>query len=267
MADVVTILAVGWLIHRFMPSTSQTHPIETMSTTNNNNDDDAAAHNDDDPLPPSEMLKQACPLRNTGACLVKSESGEYVADLPDMNRAALVIKELNKRMAVIAQYIQKILIDYEASKIGRSTPVVVSNATINVWARQHYMVVKNRDEFLIQIKAMKQFMEQLPRVTVSEKTFIKTSRLTSYTLDKKEVALCLRQNQNGSLYDVNTLMYVVVHEYAHVMSEGLGHDVEFINNFAVLLRIAIALKQYIQVDYSKRPVNYCGLQLNQSVLV
>ncbi len=261
MADVVTILAIGWLIHRFkpLPFQVQAPQIETMSASMSLLEDDAA-HNDDDPLPPSEMIKQACPLRNQGACLVKSESGEYVADLPDMNRAALVIKELNKRMTVIAQFIQKIIIDFEASKIGKNTPVVVSNATIMTWARQRYMVVQNRDEFLTQIKAMKKFMERLPRVTVSEKTVIKTSKLSSYTISKQEVALCLRQNQNGSLYDINTLMYVVVHEYAHVMSEGLGHDVEFIKNFAVLLRIAVALKQYIQVDYSKRPVNYCGLQ-------
>lgn len=98
-------------------------------------------------------------------------------------------------------------------------------------------------------------------------TLLTFLNLHRYTISKQEIALCLRQNQNGSLYDINTLTYVTIHEHAHVMSEGQGHNDEFINNFAVLLRIAIALKQYIQVDYSKRPVNYCGLQLNQSVLV
>lgn len=259
MADVVTVMAIGWLVHRFRPTNANsTLRRENMSTTTEE------PYDDENPVPPSEMIKQSCPLRNQGACLVKSESGVNVADFPDMNRAALVIKELNKRMAMIAQYIQQILVDYKVSKIGAAS---TSNGSINAWAHKHYMVVRNREEFQNQITALKQFMERLPRVTVSEKTFIKTSRLSSYTLNKEEVALCLRQNQNGSLYDINTLMYVTIHEYAHVMSDSYGHDGEFINNFAVLLRIAIALKQYIQVDYSRHPVNYCGLQLNQSVLV
>lgn len=87
---------------------------------------------------------------------------------------------------------------------------------------------------------------------------------TSYTEDKGEkVAMCLREKITGSnnLHDHSILEFVNLHELAHICSEGYGHDEEFWTNFKFLLREANLANIHHPVDYSKKPVNYCGLDV------
>jgi hypothetical protein len=92
---------------------------------------------------------------------------------------------------------------------------------------------------------------------------------TTYTLDKgKFMAFCMgpRDVLLPRLYPINTLMYVAVHELAHIATTSIGHTDEFKRNFADLLEIAIKLNLYSYVDYSKEPVEYCGINLSRSIL-
>ena len=92
---------------------------------------------------------------------------------------------------------------------------------------------------------------------------------TTYTLDKgKFMAFCMgsRESLLPSLYPLNTLMYVAVHELAHIASISIGHTDEFKENFADLLKIAINIGVYSYIDYSKQPVEYCGINLSKSIL-
>lgn len=92
---------------------------------------------------------------------------------------------------------------------------------------------------------------------------------TTYTLDKGSyMAFCLgpRNTDNLSLYELNTMMYVGIHELAHVASDSIGHTDEFKINFADLLRKAIEINVYTYIDYSKNPVDYCGIKLSKSIL-
>jgi hypothetical protein len=87
---------------------------------------------------------------------------------------------------------------------------------------------------------------------------------TSYTEDKGEkIALCLREKVTGhdNLHDNSILEFVDLHELAHIASEGYGHDQEFWDNFAFLLNEAKLSGVHTPVDYSKFPVNYCGLDV------
>lgn len=60
----------------------------------------------------------------------------------------------------------------------------------------------------------------------------------SYTLNKKNVFLCLKDEQ-GQYYDDNTLIYVLLHEIAHVINtKSIGHDRHFHNTFKELLDLA-----------------------------
>ena len=63
-----------------------------------------------------------------------------------------------------------------------------------------------------------------------------TSEYTAYSENKGEkLAFCLdtEKNSQGRLIDINTLMYVALHELSHVASESIGHTDEFgkISNF------------------------------------
>lgn len=91
---------------------------------------------------------------------------------------------------------------------------------------------------------------------------------TTYTLNKGDsMVFCLspRNKDTLSLYDINTMMFVAIHELAHVASNTIGHNEEFIKNFKELLEDAIKIDLYSFVDYSKNPVDYCGIIINSNL--
>jgi hypothetical protein len=68
---------------------------------------------------------------------------------------------------------------------------------------------------------------------------------------------------------MNTVMFVVLHEMAHLMTEQLStgkHTSEFWANFRRLLEDASKIGVYSPVNYSRTPVDYCGMQITDSPL-
>jgi len=79
---------------------------------------------------------------------------------------------------------------------------------------------------------------------------------SSYTENKSTITLCLK-NKSGRYYDINTVMYVALHELAHVLSHTHGHGDEFRQNFADLLRRGAAAGIYD--PRQPIPATYCGV--------
>lgn len=76
----------------------------------------------------------------------------------------------------------------------------------------------------------------------------------SYTINKKKVYLCLK-DENGDYYDENMLIFVAIHELAHVLCDEIGHTDKFQTIFQELLNKASDLQIY---DPSVAPIqNYC----------
>jgi len=95
-----------------------------------------------------------------------------------------------------------------------------------------------------------------------------TSEYTAYSENKGEkLAFCLRKyKDNAQLIDINTLMFVALHELSHLMSSSIGHNEEFWTNFEFILENAVSENIYKSVDYSKQPVEYCGISVNNNPL-
>ena len=98
-------------------------------------------------------------------------------------------------------------------------------------------------------------------------------RYTTYTIDKRDMHICLRtRDHDEKLYDINLLMYVVLHELAHLCnydSKGIpiqGHGQEFRMIFGFLVKEAINVGIYEYVDYNAKPREYCGMFLNSSII-
>jgi len=90
---------------------------------------------------------------------------------------------------------------------------------------------------------------------------------TSYSIDKGEqVNLCLRSKKTQILHKINILMFVTIHELAHIMSVSYGHNEEFNKNFKFLLINAIKIGIYDNVNYSKIKTNFCGMIVDHSPL-
>jgi predicted metal-dependent hydrolase len=91
--------------------------------------------------------------------------------------------------------------------------------------------------------------------------------VTSYTVNKGEkIVVCLRQ-RNNNFVEINTLMYVIIHELAHICDlTSEQHDEKFWNNFEWLLEHAVNIGIYNYVDYSKDQEPYCGMNITSNVL-
>lgn len=93
---------------------------------------------------------------------------------------------------------------------------------------------------------------------------------TSYVLGKgREIGFCVRQKTaNKELVDMDAMMYVAIHEMAHLVSKGIGHGNEFKENQKWLLREARESGVYdYSTDFSKKPIVYCGMVINDPKLV
>ena len=90
---------------------------------------------------------------------------------------------------------------------------------------------------------------------------------TSYSINKGEkVHLCLRQRQGAdeTLVDENVMVFVALHEMAHVITPTVGHGPDFWNNFGWLLKQAESIGIYHYQDFKAQPVSYCGLHITDS---
>ena len=98
-------------------------------------------------------------------------------------------------------------------------------------------------------------------------------RYTTYTVNKDEMHICLRTRDiNENVYDMNLLMYVILHELAHMCNYDKrgypiqGHGNEFKSIFKILVTESINLNIYEYQNYREQPVEYCGMQLNSSII-
>ena len=91
----------------------------------------------------------------------------------------------------------------------------------------------------------------------------KDSKYTSYSINKGEkMVFCLRsRDEKNNLEDLNTMMFVAIHELAHTMTKSIGHTPEFWDNFRTLLKNARKLGIYKRVNYNETPKSYCGIKI------
>lgn len=88
----------------------------------------------------------------------------------------------------------------------------------------------------------------------SKKIKIKSGK-KSFTINKQDMTLCLRDEKN-KYYNDNMLMYVAIHELAHVLCDEIGHTKKFYAINDVLLEKAEKLGIYD----SNKPIiqDYCN---------
>ena len=94
------------------------------------------------------------------------------------------------------------------------------------------------------------------------------SKDTSYSENKgQKIVVCLRDKTKAPHYpliDENTIMFVMLHEMAHLMTETIGHTQEFWANFKRILHDAVQIGIYHPVNYAQRPTPYCGMTISDS---
>jgi len=89
---------------------------------------------------------------------------------------------------------------------------------------------------------------------------------TSYSENKGEkIVVCIRDKAPPYKFaDDNTVMFVLLHEMAHLMTTTVGHTPEFWANFKRILHDAVHAGIYSSVNYTKTPTAYCGMTITDS---
>lgn len=115
-----------------------------------------------------------------------------------------------------------------------------------------------------------QYIDQLSR-NLTENTKIYendgSEGFTSYSVNKgEELVFCLKSKKTKKLHSLNLIMYVALHELAHIACPETGHTQLFKDIFAMFTREAIKINLYRNVNYNEDPVEYCGMILSSSIL-
>lgn len=195
----------------------------------------------------------------------------------DPKAAAALIQEITRRNKILIDYLEKTYMTsnnvafdpYKSNKIdvvptSELYPAPFGGSTkIDTVALREY--IQQRIEQLVTHYDKKKIYEISP---------LNKNGYTSYAEEKRTLILCLRhktkdEHGNYPLHDVNTLVFVCLHELAHMMNDQWGHDVEsnFWPLFKFLLEAAVQCDIIKIVDYSKHPIYYCGLKLNYNPIL
>lgn len=106
--------------------------------------------------------------------------------------------------------------------------------------------------------------EKMDDVEIQESTA--DSKYTSYTVNKGELlVLCIRSKETSEIHNFNDLLYVAIHEIAHIGCPEVGHTDLFFEINTFLIDKAIEYNIYKYTDYSLNNVEYCGMELTTTV--
>ena len=72
-----------------------------------------------------------------------------------------------------------------------------------------------------------------------------------------------KKEGKNKLHDINTMMFVVIHELAHIMNNRWGHtkSSNFWELFKFMLINGIEIGIYEPINYAIDPIVYCGLEI------
>jgi WLM domain len=132
----------------------------------------------------------------------------------------------------------------------------VNHAVINHMIKKYAKTsLANKVKFMADNYNGDVLQEHTPRTTTN----------TSYVLGKgEEIKMCLRDKETGKFFDMNTLVFVDLHELSHLFDYDYGHEKQFWEGFKVILGEAVELGLYDPIDYSKHATKYCGMTITDN---
>jgi hypothetical protein len=174
-------------------------------------------------------------VQNSELLLIEGIDGNnyYVRDNKDKNKAAEILYELRNNIKKLISFIE------EKSENDKEFSMY----------KENIMLIKNK----------------IDKVIIKETP--KESSYTSYSVNKgEELYLCIRSKNNNEIHDINDLLYVAIHEIAHIGCPEIGHTNLFFKINLYLLKKAVEFNLYKYDNYNNKPREYCGINLNNTLL-
>lgn len=128
--------------------------------------------------------------------------------------------------------------------------------SLTIFFISFYLLMRSRKQKMANDPMILSIREDLEKIHPKAKTISIFKANRSYTDNKKHIYLCLK-NKNNEYYERHMLLYVALHELAHVIDDKFDnkHRPEFQSIFYGLLKKASDLGIY---DLEFKPVkNYC----------
>ncbi len=170
-----------------------------------------------------------------------------------------VFSEIDRRIKKLQKHMVKKHI--EISRFSQSVTSTTQSTTSTAQS-----AVEGEKEGINMSARTKQFLTNYNSANLYE---ISPSNLlgnTSFTEGKgRKIVFCLR-DKSGALHEINTLMFVVLHEMTHVMNDRWGHEEYFWRLFRLVLIDAEEAGIYRPINYSIEPQDYCGMKITQNPL-
>lgn len=174
----------------------------------------------------------------------------------DHESAANTLAEIHKRVTTLIEHLKKKYPNYRESidmnrEKNNSIDVVPITSDLNLSHERARLLIERYDPG-----------------NMVENSPMNSDQYTAYTENKGEViAICLRAKNDGyDIHDINLIMFVVLHELAHVSNQSVGHDEPFWRAFKWLLKESIEAKVYNPENYGERSKTYCGLEIDYNPL-
>ena len=176
----------------------------------------------------------------------------------DKEKAARTIQEIVRRNKILLNHLKSKYVEnhFRSLDPNKNNVIdVISNEAIDDYIRervQQLLLNYNSDQ-------------------IYEISPLNYRNLTSYTENKRTLVLCLRKKEkNGSgeneIHDINTIMFVVIHELSHMMNNMWGHPEDYWKLFRFMLENAVEANVYKPINYQLHPVVYCGLKISYNPL-
>ena len=175
-------------------------------------------------------------------CYVESfdQKSYLVRNLPDKKDAAKMLANIRTKLI---SFIDELILEAEKENLEEDEDT----------------------ELIDNYQYIKMIQKRLPNSIIKESSA--NSEYTSYSINKGEqLVFCLRSKTNNKLHNINEIMYVAVHEIAHIGCPEIGHTPLFKNINKFLLERAVEKGLYKFENYRKTQKEYCGITLTSNIL-
>jgi predicted metal-dependent hydrolase len=173
-----------------------------------------------------------------------------VSTYKDKEEAAKLMHECNETLLILLKHLKdKYKIDKTADYIDKNPDLVKE-----IKMHETYNIV----DYLLNNYNPERFYENDPQKTDE----------TSYTMNKGDYTyFCIRDKTKLSLLDKQMIIFVMIHEAAHIGNySAWGHGSKFWEVFKFLLHEAESNGIYTSKDYKQFPEMYCGLNVDYNPL-
>lgn len=174
-------------------------------------------------------------LQNIDLLIIEGLDGNqyYVRDQQDKNEAVKILSDLRQNLKKLINFIEE-----------------------NSANDKEYHIYKDN------INSIK---NKIDEVVIKETP--SNSSYTSYSVNKgEELYLCIRSKNTNKIHNINDLLYVAIHEVAHIGCPDIGHTDLFFKINLYLLKKAVEFNLYKYDNYNNKPREYCGINLNNTLL-